>query len=156
MCTQIPRTAQYIPNQFTLNKCFMLVLIGFTEMICELWLFHQDPFGEKRGTFDYESIQKRLNTIQTQLLKREDRVSDLDEFSDSEQENDTSPKSWCLTNQRATCRVVATHLAHSGGSHPGVKQSLRTGRSVTDTKHHLESKYSMGALLLGRIQPIIL
>ena len=50
-------------------------------------LFFQDPFGEKRGHFDYQSILKRLETIRNTLSEKQDKSSD-EEYSESD--NDTN------------------------------------------------------------------
>ena len=51
--------------------------------------YFQDPFGEKRGRFDYHGILKRLETTHARLMKNID-VSDVDDLSDSEHENEAS------------------------------------------------------------------
>ncbi|CAH1775779.1 unnamed protein product [Owenia fusiformis] len=47
----------------------------------------QDPFGEKRGKFDYTNLLKRLEAIKQRLAEMEDLSSDLDELSSSDTEN---------------------------------------------------------------------
>lgn len=62
------------------------------ENICKSNLHHQgssmqDPFGEKRGNFDYQSILKRLEAIKKTLSEKQEKSSD-DEYSESD--NDTN------------------------------------------------------------------
>ncbi|XP_046328169.1 ubiquitin-conjugating enzyme E2 Z-like [Haliotis rufescens] len=51
----------------------------------------QDPFGERRGIFDYQGIKKRLDVIKAKLDENLDNSSDNDDLSDSETE--TAPAS---------------------------------------------------------------
>ena len=48
----------------------------------------QDPFGEKRGRFDYQAILKKLEALKTKYGTTEDEVSDLDDESDSGHEGE--------------------------------------------------------------------
>ena len=61
----------------------------------------QDPFGEKRGKFDFGSILKRLAALKTSIdLKLAERGIDLDSDSDSETDDSwcTDAKEWSLKN----------------------------------------------------------
>ncbi|XP_045208245.1 ubiquitin-conjugating enzyme E2 Z-like [Mercenaria mercenaria] len=51
----------------------------------------QDPFGEKRGQFDFESILKRLEKIKTTLSEKQ-IVSSEDESSDTDMETTSSER----------------------------------------------------------------
>ena len=44
--------------------------------------YFKDPFGEKRGKFDYKSILRRLQELKGHLEEIEEKSSDLDESSD--------------------------------------------------------------------------
>ncbi|KAK7092742.1 ubiquitin-conjugating enzyme E2 Z-like [Littorina saxatilis] len=46
----------------------------------------QDPFGERRGCFDYQSILKRLEALKETVSQEACDSSDLDELSDSDTE----------------------------------------------------------------------
>ena len=46
----------------------------------------QDPFGERRGSFDYQSILRRLEVLKETLSQQVSDSSDMDEFSDSDTE----------------------------------------------------------------------
>ncbi|XP_061192388.1 ubiquitin-conjugating enzyme E2 Z-like [Saccostrea echinata] len=50
----------------------------------------QDPFGEKRGCFNYESIEKRLDEIKRRLDEKQILSSDSSEESDMETNEKTS------------------------------------------------------------------
>ncbi|XP_050405794.1 ubiquitin-conjugating enzyme E2 Z [Patella vulgata] len=49
----------------------------------------QDPFGEKRGTFDYESLLKKLRTIKSNLAEKNNFSDDMDDSSDSDMDTST-------------------------------------------------------------------
>ena len=40
-------------------------------------ILFQDPFGEKRGHFDYQSILKRLETIKKTLREKQDKLETI-------------------------------------------------------------------------------
>ena len=53
----------------------------------------QDPFGERRGSFDYQSILQRLELLKEVLSQQVSDSSDVDELSDSDTEVN-GEKSW--------------------------------------------------------------
>lgn len=62
----------------------------YYESVCKANLQKQgqsmlDPFGDKRGSFDYQSILKRLQAVKKKLDEKQE-VSDVEESTDSETE----------------------------------------------------------------------
>ena len=55
--------------------------VGFlmTRLIVNktLVILFQDPFGEKRGHFDYQSVLKRLETIKKTLSEKQDKLETI-------------------------------------------------------------------------------
>ena len=66
------------------------------------FLIFQDPFGDKRGSFDYQSILKRLQAIKKKLDEKQE-LSDVEESTDSETEAlGSSNQSWYWNKPQQT------------------------------------------------------
>lgn len=57
------------------------------ENVCVLWSLTQDPFGEKRGRFDYQGVLARLSATHRRI--REKLLAE-DERNENESDSDTS------------------------------------------------------------------
>jgi len=63
-------------DPFYLITWFLPVVPTLCEIISDLCF--QDPFGEKRGSYDYEMILKRLESIKTVLAEKQTTQEDSD------------------------------------------------------------------------------
>ena len=94
---------------FVFAKCAgpILWMMGWMFHVCSVCRTHfvnggvdvsclqcvQDPFGERRGSFDYQSILQRLEVLKETLSQQVSDSSDVEELSDSDTEVN-GEKSW--------------------------------------------------------------
>lgn len=67
------------------GKLVTIILIHLSVTTRNTFFFanFQDPFGEKRGTYDYENILKRLESIKKVLIEKQQSSEDT-ESSDTD------------------------------------------------------------------------
>lgn len=76
-------------NRKVIEKSFVEFYKHYEEVVNKhLWMTSKgmnDPFGEERGTFDYETLLKRLHSLKAKYKINEENCEDCS--SESEEEN---------------------------------------------------------------------
>ncbi|XP_076456156.1 ubiquitin-conjugating enzyme E2 Z-like isoform X2 [Babylonia areolata] len=67
----------------TYYKYYINICNKHEKLNCQTMM---DPFGERRGVFDYKSILQRLEALRESLIKEGSESSDVEELTDSDQE----------------------------------------------------------------------
>lgn len=75
----------------------------------------QDPFGEKRGRFDYTAITQRLNKLKDKHIRPEDAMSDMETSDlepDCEENNMSNMNSWYLGEPTSLHNCILSMLGY--------------------------------------------